>query len=465
MERGEEGGVAAWYNYTADGTRNFKLRSPRLNIQQNASLFDSPPLVYPTLYASPLITLTQSGYTKHYFEEGRRICSKLGGGFADRVPSGEIDARVNEIEHSYAKLSQYQHDGVMESFTNCFGATPVLADRYDLRMMLRDYRGDERLFFYHNDHLGSAAYITDESSQVTQTLNYLPYGEDWVEVRNDFDPRIGQYTFNGKEKDHESGFHYYGARYYWSELLTGWLSVDPMSDKYPSISPYNYCMWNPVKLIDPDGRFPIRIHKEIVSEALASTSLAVNVQKKILYGVGVSSDVWRMGNATIHLDNINGFESLRELYTHAMRDYSANMDRGDYIAAGRNLHTIADFYSHSNYIELYGQYAAENGLSMSIKDIPSFSEIMNNEHFEKYVSEHGGMRTGTFSIAGWISEYIFQKQPTDGSHSQMNLDEATSVNGGRPYDARNPYSPSRHAAAKAAAQKETNQIVQKLETL
>lgn len=59
--------------------------------------------------------------------------------------------------------------------------------------------------------------------------------------------------FNGKEKDYESGFHYYGTRYYWSEVLTGWLSVDPMMDKYPNISPYNYCMWNPVKLVDPDG--------------------------------------------------------------------------------------------------------------------------------------------------------------------------------------------------------------------
>ena len=58
---------------------------------------------------------------------------------------------------------------------------------------------------------------------------------------------------NGKEKDWESGFHYYGARYYWSEMLTGWLSVDPMSDKYPSLSPYAYCAWNPVKLVDPDG--------------------------------------------------------------------------------------------------------------------------------------------------------------------------------------------------------------------
>ena len=26
-----------------------------------------------------------------------------------------------------------------------------------------------------------------------------------------------------------------------------------MADKYPSISPYAYCAWNPVKLVDPDG--------------------------------------------------------------------------------------------------------------------------------------------------------------------------------------------------------------------
>ena len=63
--------------------------------------------------------------------------------------------------------------------------------------------------------------------------------------------------FNGKEKDYESGFHYYGARYYWSELLTGWLSVDPMMDKYPNISPYNYCIWNPVKLVDLDGKMSV----------------------------------------------------------------------------------------------------------------------------------------------------------------------------------------------------------------
>ena len=42
-------------------------------------------------------------------------------------------------------------------------------------------------------------------------------------------------------------------RHYNSDLSI-WLSVDPMSDKYPSMSPYTYCANNPVKLVDPDGR-------------------------------------------------------------------------------------------------------------------------------------------------------------------------------------------------------------------
>ena len=57
----------------------------------------------------------------------------------------------------------------------------------------------------------------------------------------------------GKERDSETGFSYFGARYYDSDLMTGWLSVDPMADKYPSLSPYAYCAWNPVRLVDPDG--------------------------------------------------------------------------------------------------------------------------------------------------------------------------------------------------------------------
>ena len=43
------------------------------------------------------------------------------------------------------------------------------------------------------------------------------------------------------------------ARYYNSDLSI-WISVDPLSDKYPNLSPYTYCADNPVRFFDPDGR-------------------------------------------------------------------------------------------------------------------------------------------------------------------------------------------------------------------
>ena len=60
------------------------------------------------------------------------------------------------------------------------------------------------------------------------------------------------YTFSAKERDTETGLSYFGSRYYSSDLSI-WLSVDPMSDKYASLSPYAYCADNPVRLVDPNG--------------------------------------------------------------------------------------------------------------------------------------------------------------------------------------------------------------------
>ena len=77
--------------------------------------------------------------------------------------------------------------------------------------------------------------------------------------------RFHPFVSTGKERDEETGYGYFGARYMDHELMTMWLSVDPMSDKYPNISPYAYCAWNPVKLVDPDGR---EIDVSALSEAM-----------------------------------------------------------------------------------------------------------------------------------------------------------------------------------------------------
>ena len=97
-------------------------------------------------------------------------------------------------------------------------------------------------------------------------------------------------TSTGKEKEEETGYGYFGARYMDHELMTMWLSVDPLADKYPNISPYAYCAWNPVKLVDPDGKevdvsqLPSEYQKRLMSCLSAITGLALSVKDgKIRY--------------------------------------------------------------------------------------------------------------------------------------------------------------------------------------
>ena len=115
----------------------------------------------------------------------------------------------------------------------------------------KDIREEEKeCYWYHPDHLGSSSWITFSDGKAVEHLHYMPWGEDFVRQRSS--NWNAMYTFSAKEKDAETGFSYFGSRYYSSDLSI-WLGVDPMSDKYPSLSPYGYCANNPVKLVDPNG--------------------------------------------------------------------------------------------------------------------------------------------------------------------------------------------------------------------
>ena len=108
----------------------------------------------------------------------------------------------------------------------------------------------KEIYYYHTDHLGSSSWLTDNSGVGVQHFAYLPWGETFVSQKaNSFNPT---FTFSGKEKDTETGYHYFGSRYYDSRHSI-WLSVDPKREKYPALSPYVYCADNPIMLIDPNG--------------------------------------------------------------------------------------------------------------------------------------------------------------------------------------------------------------------
>ncbi len=111
-------------------------------------------------------------------------------------------------------------------------------------------------YYYLKDHLGSIRVTVDTLGQICGYDDYDAWGLQLDGRSDNFSNSDDKYKFTGKERDVETGYDYFGARYYDSRIGR-WLQVDPFYGKYPSINPYTYTNDNPTKFIDPDGRFLI----------------------------------------------------------------------------------------------------------------------------------------------------------------------------------------------------------------
>ena len=107
-------------------------------------------------------------------------------------------------------------------------------------------------FYYHPDHLGSSSYITNLDGEVAQHIEYVPFGEVFIEERNN--TWNTPYLFNAKELDEETGLYYYGARYM-DPKISMWLGVDPLMEQTPSWTPYRAFYCNPIRYTDLNRTF------------------------------------------------------------------------------------------------------------------------------------------------------------------------------------------------------------------
>jgi RHS repeat-associated protein len=115
--------------------------------------------------------------------------------------------------------------------------------------------------YFLKDHLGSirATVLDSAGAPVIGSDDYDPWGYP-LALRTKAIPTAylqgaSKNKFTGKERDDEFGLNldYFGARYYDSQIGR-WMVRDPFSEKYPSWSPYNYALDNPIKFYDIDGR-------------------------------------------------------------------------------------------------------------------------------------------------------------------------------------------------------------------
>ena len=263
-----------------------------------------------TAYVSPYMVVSPDRFTKHYYVGAQRIASKIGVGefnnlydaskpcvtagqkdYAERVslitqsrddynaalgiapgpPTakgiyGEAEYSGAYGSYSIKPLGNYDVPAGWPSkpYKRPHGGTPGAPVMYqkpsdpDETGAGYGYSNAEGLaendvYFYHSDHLGSTSYITDKDGNAVQYIAYKPFGETLIDEHSvSYD---SPWKFNGKEWDSETGLYYYGARYY--EPGVGlWYGVDALTEKYPSVGGYVYCVGNPIRYIDFDGNEP-----------------------------------------------------------------------------------------------------------------------------------------------------------------------------------------------------------------
>ena len=110
--------------------------------------------------------------------------------------------------------------------------------------------GTQQYHYYLKDHQGNNRVVINQSGTVEETNHYYPFGGVFGTTGN-----TQPYKYNGKEFDTKKGLNWYdyGARYY-DAALGRFTTVDPSSENYYAFNPYSYCVNNPIKYIDPDGK-------------------------------------------------------------------------------------------------------------------------------------------------------------------------------------------------------------------
>ena len=256
----------AYYGYNASNTRTYKMGflggSQWVNGQpEPLSLQFQQAMFYPNAY----INFNQNGeYTKHYYNGSERIASRLGNTRRTIVTgaNSRLQARAAQMDELFKdqiiEMLPYEESAsAIPDPNNGGGLSDPLyptVEYYPIPTFteLQITGSTTDIYYYHTNHLGSTAFVTDQNQNVTQGFLYAPFGE----ITTEYAPlwqnaTLPKYAFNAKELDEETGMYYYEARYYKPPVFT---SRDPMFEKYFWMTPYAYCANNPVKYVDPDGR-------------------------------------------------------------------------------------------------------------------------------------------------------------------------------------------------------------------
>ena len=198
---------------------------------------------------------------------------------------------------------------------------------------------DNKYHYYLKDHQGNNRVVVDQNGNVEETNHYYLFGGIFASTGN-----VQPYKYNGKELDTKKGVNWYdyGARMY-DATLGRWHAVDPLAEKYYSLSPYSYCNNNPVNAIDSNGEKIVFVNGFLgfgsptggsaywggTNSSFVRGAQAF-LQDKSTYFANIEYNYWR---SSTFLRNLDGYNYAKENYSQLIN--------------GMNSKDVFHFVSHS----------------------------------------------------------------------------------------------------------------------
>ncbi len=187
-------------------------------------------------------------------------------GYNDAVYSYTGTAYIGGFEYNVSK-TKYQGYGGVWIYSDVFNPGKIYTpEGYidNLSATLSPIVSNGvRYNYFRKDHLGNIREVWNgvrknysnqvkEAASTRQRTQYYPSGLPWAES---FGAAVQKHKYNDKEFIEMHGLDEYDseARWYYPAIMRT-TTIDPLAEKYYSISPYAWCGNNPVRNVDPDGR-------------------------------------------------------------------------------------------------------------------------------------------------------------------------------------------------------------------
>ena len=293
---------------------------------------------------------------------------------------------------------------------------------------------DGKYHYYLKDHQGNNRVVINQSGTVEEANHYYPFGGVFASSGN-----VQPYKYNGKEYDGKKGLNWYdyGARHY-DAALGRFTTNDRFSEKYHSLSPYQYGANNPVNTIDINGDSLLIVTPAAIEAIYNGLQDGSNIKMQFNNGILDPTSIAKQANSS------NDF-FLKDLFEIANSEKMVELSLSDKNTYKMNGKTVEETFG-TPYDDDDSEIPAHQKEEYSKAGVPFGKHIQGNlgqtlvpdkrlasgksstnSHVQVIINKNGTLNHRTVGIAHEFGHVILYLRNVPFSHGQPGVNNFRGV--------------------------------------